>query len=182
AGVPLDQSFVETTAGELRRQWDTNVFSLVMLTKLALPALIDSRGVVINIGSTAGHFSIPGWGMYFSTKVSVRSVSDSLRRELRAYGVRVALVEPGPYATEFGARAGMQTSQSGLPPAAVARVIVKLAARPRAVATVPWYFGPLVNLGGALTALAPGLVDLVFFAIGARNLRKQQEQQGAAGA
>ena len=180
AGVPLDSGFVDSSVEELRRQWDTNVLSLVTLTKRATAALIASQGVIINIGSTAGHMSIPGMGTYFSTKVSVRSLSDTLRRELRAHGVRVSLVEPGPYATEFGERAGAKEFAAGLPPEQVARVIVQLAEHPRAVAVVPWYFGPLVNIGGTIEAVVPWLVDLIFFAIGKRNLRKQAESNGLA--
>lgn len=177
AGVPLKGGFVETTVDELRRQWETNVVSLLTLTKLATPALIDARGVVINIGSTAGHLSVPGWGTYFSTKVSVRSLSDTLRRELRAYGVRVSLVEPGPFATEFGERAGMGAG-GGLPPEAVAQVIVRLAERPRRIVIVPWFFGPLMRFGGALDALVPDLADLAFYIIGRRKLRQQAAEQG----
>ena len=151
--------------------------SLLTLTKLATPALIDARGVVINIGSTAGHLSVPGWGTYFSTKVSVRSLSDTLRRELRAYGVRVSLVEPGPFATEFGERAGMGAG-GGLPPEAVAQVIVRLAERPRRIVIVPWFFGPLMRFGGALDALVPDLADLAFYIIGRRKLRQQAAEQG----
>lgn len=177
AGVPIKGSFVDTTVDELRRQWETNVVSLLTLTKLATPALIDAQGVVINIGSTASHFSIPGWGTYFSTKVSVRSLSDTLRRELRAYGVRVSLVEPGPFATEFSDRAGMSPG-GGLPPEAVAQVIVRLAERPRRIVIVPWFFGPLVRVGGAITSLLPGLVDLIFFVIGRRKLRQEAIERG----
>lgn len=173
AGVPLDANFTDSSVEELRRQWDTNVMSLVLLTKRALPALTAAKGVIINVGSTAGHFSIPGMGTYFTTKVSVRSLSDTLRRELSASGVRVALVEPGPYATEFGERAGSSAFSNALPPEQVARVIVRLAEHPRAVAIVPWYFGPLVQIGGALATALPGVVDLMFFVIGKRQLREQ---------
>lgn len=173
AGVPLQQNFVESSLGELRRQWETNVLSMVLLTKRALPALLESKGVVINIGSLAGHFSIPGWGMYFSTKVSVRSLSDSLRRELRPYGVRVSLVEPGPFETEFAERAGTFSSGGGLlPPEMVVRAILRLAARPRALAIVPWPAAPFIAIGSLIEQAFPWLLDLAFWAVGKAQMRK----------
>ena len=172
AGVPLHTDFADATPEELRRQWETNVTALVLLSRRALPALLRSKGVIINIGSTAGHFSIPGWGNYFPTKVAVRSFSHALRREVSARGVRVALVEPGPFATEFGTRAGMP-GNNGLPPAMVARTIIRLAACPRAVAIVPWALGPFVIVGGAVAALLPGVVDLLFWVVGRLKLHQQ---------
>ena len=73
---------------------------------------------MINISSIAARSSVPGWGLYYPTKVAVSSISDALRRELMPLDVRVANVEPGPFNTEFGQRAGMaQPGQtSGLDP------------------------------------------------------------------
>lgn len=173
AGVPLQESFVEATPEDVRRQWETNVLSIVMLTKLSLPALIESKGVVVNVGSVAGHFSVPGWGMYFPTKVSVRSISQMLRRELLAYGVRVSLVEPGPFATEFGERAGWENG-AGMPPEMVASTILRMAERPRRQAIVPWLLTPGAALGGAILALLPDLVDLYYLLAGRRKLQKQR--------
>lgn len=179
AGLPLPEDFTNSPVDELRRQWTTNTTSLIELTKRALPALIEARGVVINIGSTASHFSVPGWGLYFPSKAAVASISDALRRELRPHGVKVCLVEPGPYRTEFAERAGASTEQSqmfGLPPQQVVSAILRLAERPRRLAVVPFWLGPLVHLGGGLMRLLPGLVDLVFWL----NARRQQRQRQPA--
>lgn len=174
AGVPLPQGFVNTPLDELRRQWQTNVMSIMTLTKRALPALITSNGVVINIGSTAGRFSLPLWGMYFPTKVAVASISDTLRRELRPYGVRVALVEPGPYNTEFLTRAGSEAG--GLPAEQVARAIVRLAEHPRRTTVLPWWLRPFIAVGSGIMRALPGLVDVLWWAIAKRQLRKQEQQ------
>ena len=182
AGVPLPKSFVESTVEELRRQWETNVLSVVELTRRALPALIDAGGVVINVGSTAGHFSVPGWGLYFPTKVAVASVNDALRRELVPLGVRVCLVEPGPYNTEFAQRAGMQPDPNvsfGFPPSQVAEAIVRLIERPRRLTIKPTWMTPLILLGGGLTRLLPGVVDLILWAVARRRQRQAaQTTQG----
>lgn len=178
AGVPLKESFADASIDDLRRQWETNVLSLVLLTKRALPALLRSHGVVINIGSMAGHFSLPGWGNYYPTKVSVRSLSHALRRELLPYGVRVSLVEPGPFKTEFGEMAGAE--MPGLEPMQVAKKIVKLAERPSRTAIVPGWLGVAVLLAGGIAALLPDVIDLAYLLIGRRKLGGADEPRGAA--
>lgn len=175
AGIPLPNRFADTSVEDLRRQWETNVVSVVELTRRALPALIEARGVVINVGSTAGHFSVPGWGLYFPTKVAVASVSDALRRELRPLGVYVCLVEPGPYDTEFAQRAGMRSDSGesfGFPPRQVSDAIVRLIERPRRLTIKPTWLGPLVLLGGGLARLLPGLVDLILWTVAKREQRQ----------
>ncbi len=179
AGIPLPGSFADTPLDDLRQQWQTNVMSIVTLTKRALPALMKSKGVVINIGSTAGRFSLPIWGMYFPTKVAVASISDTLRRELRPYGVRVALVEPGPYDTEFMSRTG-NADGGGLPADQVARAIVRLAEHPRRTTVVPWWMRPLVSLGSAIMHVLPDVVDVIWWALAKRQLRKQEQSSGMA--
>lgn len=176
AGIPLKEGFVDASVDDLRQQWQTNVLSIVTLTKRALPALMTTKGVVINIGSTAGRFSLPVWGMYFPTKVSVASISATLRRELRPYGVRVALVEPGPYATEFGDRAG-GVPANVLPPEQVARTIVRLAAHPKRTTVVPWWFRPLIALGSAIASLLPDVVDWVTWAMVRRQIKDRDNAQ-----
>jgi short-subunit dehydrogenase len=161
AGVPLPDGFADSSLDDLRRQWDTNVTSLIELTKRALPALQQTQGTVINVGSLAGNFSLPGWGLYYPTKVAVRSVSDALRRELKPRGVSVSLVEPGPFQTEFAHRARMRQPQLfGLRPEPVARAIVRLIERPRRLTVLPrWLWLPSA-IGAAIVRLLPGVVDL----------------------
>ena len=152
--------------------------SIVTLTKRALPALIKSQGVVINIGSTAGRFSLPIWGMYFPTKVAVASINDTLRRELRPHGVRVALVEPGPYDTDFLSRAGRKSG--GLPADQVARAIVWLAEHPKRTTVLPWWLRPFIVLGSAIMRIAPDLVDVIWWAVAKRQLSKQEQSAGVS--
>ncbi len=167
AGVPLKTGFIDTPVDDLRGQWETNVLSIVELTKRALPALAESKGVVINISSIAARASVPGWGLYYPTKVAASSISDALRRELMPLGVRVANVEPGPFNTEFGQRAGMvQPGQtSGLDPMLVARTIVELIERPRRLVVVPGWMHPLALVMGGLSRGLPDLIDGVFWLI-----------------
>jgi NAD(P)-dependent dehydrogenase (short-subunit alcohol dehydrogenase family) len=92
--VPLDA---------VRRQFETNVFGLVRLTQLALPAMRAQRwGKVVNVGSMGGRVSFPGAGHYHATKHALEAISDALRFELRGFGIDVILLEPGLITTEFG--------------------------------------------------------------------------------
>lgn len=173
AGLPLDTSFRESEVSELRRQWDTNTTSIITLTRRALPALLQSRGIVINVSSSISRFSVPGWGLYSSTKVAASSISDVLRRELSPYGVRVCTVEPGPYNTEFSHRAGdAQNPMWSLDPQPVANAMVDLFVRPRRLVVMPPLFRPLLAIGGGAIRLLPDLTDLVFQVMGRLQRRK----------
>ena len=85
-GVPLD---------EFRRQYEVNVFGLLAVTQAVLGALRAGHGRIVNIGSIGGRIGTPFVGPYSSSKAAVRSLSASLRRELRPWGIPVALIEPG---------------------------------------------------------------------------------------
>jgi uncharacterized protein len=178
AGVPLPDGFADSALADLRRQWDTNVTSLIELTKRALPALQESRGTVINVGSLAGNFSLPGWGLYYPTKVAVRSVSDALRRELKPIGVTVSLVEPGPFQTEFARRAGFDRHESfGLRPEPVAQAIVRLIERPRRLTVLPrWLWLPSA-ISAALVRVLPGPVDLLIALYIKRQKREESRRE-----
>jgi NAD(P)-dependent dehydrogenase (short-subunit alcohol dehydrogenase family) len=86
---------------ELRRLFDVNVFAPFALTKLCLPSLRGRGGVVINISSMSGRNGLPGLGAYASTKFALEGMTEALRHEMRPFGVRVVLVEPGPYKTDL---------------------------------------------------------------------------------
>src|SRR5690606_31195235 len=93
------QEQVETD--ELQRLFDVNVFSIHALTRLALPHLRASNGIVINVSSMAGRQAMPALGAYAASKFAVEGMTESLRHEMRPFGVRVVLVEPGPYKTDI---------------------------------------------------------------------------------
>ena len=86
-------------------QWetmiDTNVRGLVTLTHKLLPALIESKGAIINISSVAASYPYPGGNVYGGTKAFVVQFSLGLRSDLHGTGVRVTCIEPGMTETEF---------------------------------------------------------------------------------
>ena len=163
AGKPLATYFHQSPPEALQDQWNVNVTAISTLTRLALPELIRSKGIVVNIGSSASRFPVPMWGNYAPTKVAVAALSDGLRRELGALGVRVCLVEPGPIDTEFGTHAGWPSDFAFISSAeGMARAIADLFDRPRRRLVYPRAMAPFLSLGGALVRLLPRLVDAAY--------------------
>jgi NAD(P)-dependent dehydrogenase (short-subunit alcohol dehydrogenase family) len=110
AGFGLMGTVEETPVDEIRRQYETNVFGLVALTQAALAAMrAAGRGRIVNVGSAGGEFTTPGSGIYQSTKYALESLNDAMRMELRPFGIRVALVQPGGVTTDFGRTAREST-------------------------------------------------------------------------
>ncbi len=92
----------EITDQALRAQYDTNVFGLMSVTRAFLPEMrARGFGRIVNVSSVGGRMTFPMMGAYNSTKYAVESLSDALRVELRPFGVRVSLIEPGAIKTEF---------------------------------------------------------------------------------
>ncbi len=84
-----------------RTMIDTNVTALVTLTHRLLPQLVERRGAIINISSTAATYPYPGGNAYGGTKAFVSQFSLGLRSDLHGTGVRVTAIEPGMAQTEF---------------------------------------------------------------------------------
>jgi uncharacterized protein len=101
AGIGLPRYYSESDPDALRTQIAVNLTAPIVLTRLALPLLIASRGTVINIGSGITFVANPILGAYGATKAALSYWNDALRRELRDRGVKVCLVALGPVATEF---------------------------------------------------------------------------------
>jgi short-subunit dehydrogenase len=86
----------------IRRNYETNVFSLIALTQLVLPEMRARRdGCIVNIGSVAGRIARPLSSIYDSTKHALEALTDGLRGELKPFGVHVTLIRPGFILTEF---------------------------------------------------------------------------------
>ena len=103
AGYGLQGPFEEFSMDEVRRQFETNVFGLVRMCQLVLPGMRRQRwGRIVNVSSIGGKLVFPGGSFYHGTKHAVEAISDALRFEVRGFGVRVIIVEPGTVITEFG--------------------------------------------------------------------------------
>ncbi|MFN7227537.1 MAG: SDR family NAD(P)-dependent oxidoreductase [Synechococcaceae cyanobacterium] len=96
--MPLDQA---------RAIFEVNVFGLMDLTRLLLPAMrVRGQGRIVNISSIAGRWVTPGSGWYGASKFALEALSDALRIELSRFGLQVVVVEPGLIGTEFADRTG----------------------------------------------------------------------------
>lgn len=104
AGYGLVGAVEELTEPEAELQMDTNFFGVFRVVKAAIPHL-KSRGggAIINIGSVASARGFPSMGMYSASKFAVAGLSQALSKELAPFNIRVTVVEPGGFRTNFGA-------------------------------------------------------------------------------
>lgn len=110
AGIAIAAVMEEITVEDLRRQFETNVFSTVRMAKLVLPGMRERRrGRIINMSSIAGKTSNPILGPYSGSKHALEAVSDAMRMELAHFGIDVVLIEPGIIPTNIN-RAGAELS------------------------------------------------------------------------
>jgi short-subunit dehydrogenase len=112
AGFGAMGPVLDCSAAQLQLQFQTNVFSLVHVTRSLLPLLLQSRGTVANIGSVSADFVTPYAGIYCASKAAVHAINTALRLELAPFGIKVVLVQPGAIASEFGATASLQAEQN----------------------------------------------------------------------
>lgn len=95
----------------LRKQFETNVFAIIGVTRALFPLLRSSKGLVVNIGSVSGVLVTPFAGAYCASKAAVHALSDALRMELAPFAIGVLEVQPGAIASSFGANASQQAEQ-----------------------------------------------------------------------
>ena len=95
----------------MRRQFETNVFSIVGVTRAYFPLLRQNQGLVVNIGSVSGVLVTPFAGAYCASKAAVQALSDALRMELAPFAIEVMEVQPGAIASSFGSNASAQAEQ-----------------------------------------------------------------------
>jgi NAD(P)-dependent dehydrogenase (short-subunit alcohol dehydrogenase family) len=132
--VPMEQ---------VRAQFETNVFGLLRMCQLVLPAMRAQHwGKVVNISSMGGRLTFPGGGLYHATKYAVEALSDALRFEARGFGVDVILIEPGLIVTQFGqvAADSVRGVADGGPYADFNQKVAQV--------TQDAYHGPMAKLGG----------------------------------
>ena len=152
AGMGIAGALEDTSVEEAKLQFDTNFFGMFRVCRAALPILRKQRsGLIINISSIGGLIALPFQGVYSATKFAIEGLTEALRMEVRQFGIRVAMVEPGDFKTGFTAnrirtkesgeqsayRASMDAAlgvmerdeQNGPTPEAVARLVGKIVAK-----------------------------------------------------
>ncbi len=114
AGFGVIGAIEEVSSAEYRQMFETNVFGLIEATKAALPALRRSRGTMVNMSSGSGIATRAGFGLYSASKFAVEAISEALALEVDPFGIRVLIVEPGAFRTDFLGRS-MRIAANHLP-------------------------------------------------------------------
>jgi len=104
AGYGIAGAVEETSPREAMEQFDTNFFGVHRVCRAVLPLLRQQRdGVIINISSLAGLLAVPFQAFYSASKFAMEGMTEALRMEVRPFGIRVALIEPGDFKSDFPA-------------------------------------------------------------------------------
>jgi len=181
AGIAVPGPLEHLPIDELRRQLEVNLVGQVAVTQAFIALLRTARGRIVNIGSIGGRVALPLLGPYAASKHAMEGITDSLRRELRPWGIEVSIVRPGPIATEIWERGNAnadellermpgaaadygpaierarafaaQRTREAVPPSAVAEVVAQAltADKPR----TRYLVGPQARLLAGLRAVLP---------------------------
>ncbi len=111
AGYSLVATTEEASETDVRAEFDANYFGTLRVIQAALPFLRQQgNGHIIGVSSTLGIIAVPLLGFYCASKWAVEALHESLAAEVKPFGIKVTLIEPGAYATEFGTPASMKMS------------------------------------------------------------------------
>jgi NAD(P)-dependent dehydrogenase (short-subunit alcohol dehydrogenase family) len=102
AGYGTIGAIEEFSLEEIRAQMETNFFGAVAVTKFALPMMREQgSGHIVQISSQAGFRATAGFGIYNASKFALEGFSEALAQEVAPFGIKLTIVEPGPFRTEF---------------------------------------------------------------------------------
>jgi NAD(P)-dependent dehydrogenase (short-subunit alcohol dehydrogenase family) len=111
AGIAIAAMMEEITLDDLRKQFETNLFGVMRVTRRVLPEMRRRRhGRIINMSSISGKVAIPTMGPYAASKHALEAVSDALRLELYPFDIQVVLIEPGYIPTNMNRTAAELSS------------------------------------------------------------------------
>lgn len=109
AGYSLVSTIEEAEAEEVKAMYETNVFGPLSVIKAALPLLRkQGYGHILGTSSNLGHVTLPVIGYYCSSKWAFEAIHESLAEEVRQFNIKVTIIEPGAYATEFGSQESLK--------------------------------------------------------------------------
>jgi len=105
AGYGYLAAVEEGEDADIRAMFETNFFGLAAMTRAVLPLMrAQNSGAVVNVSSTGGFIGNPGSAYYAATKFAVEGLSEALSKEVAPFGIKVLIVEPGPFRTDWGGR------------------------------------------------------------------------------
>ena len=103
AGYPLVGTIEEASANDVRALYETNIFGALSVIQATVPLLRkQGGGHILGTSSSLGHVTMPLIGYYCSSKWAFEAIHESLAAEVKPFGIKVTIIEPGAYATEFG--------------------------------------------------------------------------------
>ena len=109
AGYSLVGTIEEGSEADVRALFDANYFGALRVIQAALPLLRQQGGGhLLGVSSTLGHVAMPLIGSYCASKWAFEALHESLAQEVKPFGIKVTLIEPGAYATEFGSPASLK--------------------------------------------------------------------------
>ena len=115
AGYGLVGAFEASTEEQIEKQFQTNVFGVMRVCREILPYFREQkRGIIINVASVGGRITFPLYSLYHATKWAVEGFSESLQYEVKKFGVKIKIIEPGPIKTDFYDRSLDLTRKDGL--------------------------------------------------------------------
>ena len=99
AGIAKAGALMDVSLEDMRAQFEVNVFGVHQITQAMFPLLLKTKGRIVMMSSDSGFFATPFFGPYCSSKFALEGYSDSFRREITPYGVKVIIIEPGRITT-----------------------------------------------------------------------------------
>ncbi|MEB0048446.1 MULTISPECIES: oxidoreductase [unclassified Pseudomonas] len=113
AGIGYFGSFEESDLDQARNMMEINVWGLARMTRAVLPGMRQQRsGTVVNISSVGGIVAFPAVSFYHATKFAVEGISESLAQEVAPLGIKVLIVEPSAFRTDWAGRSANEASQT----------------------------------------------------------------------
>lgn len=110
AGFGLFGAIEETTEQQAREQIETNVFGLLWLTQAVLPIMREQgHGHIIQVSSVLGITTLPVLGLYNASKFAVEGLSETLAAEVKDFGIKVSLIEPNGFSTDWAGASAFNT-------------------------------------------------------------------------
>jgi short-subunit dehydrogenase len=115
AGYGLVGAFEASTTEQIEKQFQTNVFGVMNVCREILPYFREQkRGTIVNVASVGGRITFPLYSLYHASKWAVEGFSESLQYEVKQFGIKVKIIEPGPIKTDFYDRSMALTNKEGL--------------------------------------------------------------------
>lgn len=161
AGIVVTGPIEAVSLDDLRHQLEVNVTGQVAVTQAVLPLLRASKGRIVMMSSVSGRVPFPLMGAYSASKFALEAIADSLRMELRPWGIKVAVVEPGSIDTDLWRQAPdtAAATEAGLAPGQRELYGTQLAGMAKLIPEIQKRTAPVAKVGEAvehaLTATRP---------------------------